>query len=144
MTAPPRVVFLLSFVNGRAMVAGRGTAADGLIRLAGAANVFDSLDGYKPVTDEAIVAARPETVIVMDTGGIAGPGGAGMLTADQVFAHAGFAATPAAEHRAFRRIESAGAGLRPHHRTGGARSGTGTAPWTLPRAPRPPAPDCSR
>ncbi|KAA5601975.1 heme/hemin ABC transporter substrate-binding protein [Blastochloris sulfoviridis] len=143
VTAAPRVVFLLSFVNGRAMVAGRGTAADGLIRLAGAANVFDSLDGYKPVTDEAIVAARPDTVIVMDTGGIAGPGGAGMLTADRVFAHAGFAATPAAEHRAFRRIEAQALAFGPITARAALDLAQALHP-DLAAAPRPPTPDCSR
>jgi len=33
---PKRVLFMLSFINGRVMAAGRGTAADGIIKIAGA------------------------------------------------------------------------------------------------------------
>jgi iron complex transport system substrate-binding protein len=105
--SPLRAAFVLSFANGRAMVAGRGTAADGLIRLAGAVNVFGDLDGYKPVNDEAVVAARPEAVMVMSNGG------PGALSAEQVFAHAGFSATPAAARRALLPVEARALGFGP-------------------------------
>ena len=51
--------------NGRPMVAGRNTAADGIIRLAGAVNAIDAYEGYKQITDEAVIAAGPDTVLVM-------------------------------------------------------------------------------
>lgn len=98
--SPVRTAFVLSFANGRAMVAGRGTAADGLIRLAGAVNVFGDIEGYKPVNDEAVVAARPEAVLAMTRGG------PGALSADQVFAQASFSGTPAAARRAFVPVET--------------------------------------
>lgn len=66
---PPRVLFVLSFVNDRAMVAGRDTAADGIIRMAGAENAMPDLTGYKPVGDEAVIAARPDVVLMMDRPG---------------------------------------------------------------------------
>ena len=39
-------------MNGRPMVAGRATAADGIITLAGAANAITAYDGYKLMNDE--------------------------------------------------------------------------------------------
>ena len=47
---PRKVMFLLSFLNGRPMVAGRATAADGIIRMAGAVNAITGYEGYKPST----------------------------------------------------------------------------------------------
>jgi len=47
---PLKATFLLSFVNDRAMVAGRSTAADGIIKLAGATNAILDYEGYKPST----------------------------------------------------------------------------------------------
>ena len=94
-----RVLFVISFVNGRAMVAGRHTAADGIIRLAGGLNVVDQYDGYKPVNDEAVIAAKPEVVLSMQR---SGPGTVG---AEDVFAHAAFKATPAAADKRFVSME---------------------------------------
>jgi iron complex transport system substrate-binding protein len=88
-----KLAFILSLANGRPVIAGRGTAADGIISMAGAANAFDDFDGYKPVNDEAIAAARPDAVLVMDRGEHA-------LSADTVFSEPGLALTPAAEHKA--------------------------------------------
>ncbi len=92
---PRRVMFILSFMNGRAMVAGRNTAADGIIRLAGGVNVIGEYEGYKPVSDEAVVAARPEFVLTMKRSST------DSLTADEVFSHPGFATSPAAADKAF-------------------------------------------
>jgi len=87
---PVRVLFVLSFVNGRAMVAGGKTAADGIIRMAGAVNAITEFEGYKPISDEAVVAARPDAVLVMERSG------ADPLTTKDVFGHAAFSVTPAA------------------------------------------------
>jgi iron complex transport system substrate-binding protein len=62
---PLKVAFVLSLAGNRPMIAGRATAADGIIGLAGAANAFGDFDGYKLVNDEAIIAAKPEAVLVM-------------------------------------------------------------------------------
>jgi iron complex transport system substrate-binding protein len=92
---PVRVMFILSFVNSRAMVAGRHTAADGVIRLAGAVNAIDDYEGYKPVNDEAITAARPDVILAM-TRSHADP-----LSAKEVFANPALSTTPAAKDNAF-------------------------------------------
>lgn len=67
-----RTLFILSLQNGRALVGGRNTTADGMLALAGAENAASSIEGYRPMTDEAIAAARPDVVVMMRFG----PGGA--------------------------------------------------------------------
>ena len=51
---PLRALFVLSFIGNRAQVAGRNTAADGIIKLAGAVNAIAEFEGYKAVNDEAM------------------------------------------------------------------------------------------
>ncbi len=92
---PKRVMFVLSFVSGRAMVSGRNTAADGIINLAGAVNAVTDYEGYKAINDEAVIAAKPDVILVIERGGPA------TLTADMVFAHPSFAVTPAGFNRSF-------------------------------------------
>ena len=86
--APVRALFVLSLQNGRAMVGGRGTTADGMFALAGAENVAAAIEGYKPMTDEAILAAAPDVVVMMAQG----PGG---RASAEVFAGSALGATPA-------------------------------------------------
>src|SRR5262249_28052471 len=80
VTKPVRVMFVMSLQNGRAMVAGHKTAADEIIQLAGAANAVDDYDGYKIISDEAIVAAKPNVVLSIERG-------KDSLEADAVYAH---------------------------------------------------------
>jgi iron complex transport system substrate-binding protein len=91
---PARALFVLSFVGDRAQVAGRATAAEGIMRLSGATNAITEFEGYKPVSDEAIIAAQPEAVLAMQRE-------ANPLDARTVFAHQAFALTPAAKRNAF-------------------------------------------
>lgn len=61
----PRVLFLLHIGSGNDMAAGRDTAADTVIRLAGGENVLhDAFSGYKPLSAEAALAAAPEVILV--------------------------------------------------------------------------------
>ena len=94
-----RVLFVLSFVNGRAMASGTGTAADGIIKLAGAVNVIGDYDGYKQLTDEAVIAAKPDVILSIQRGG------PGVLDAATVFAQPAFAVTPAAAKKTFVAME---------------------------------------
>ena len=61
----PRVMFILSLRSGRPLAAGRDTAADAMIGLAGAENVLGGFQGYKALTDEAVIQAAPEIVLMM-------------------------------------------------------------------------------
>jgi iron complex transport system substrate-binding protein len=94
ITTPARVLFVLSMAGDRLLVAGNNTAADGIIKLAGAVNAIVGYDGYKAVNDEAIIGARPDAILVMARGG------QHAITADSVFAHPAFKMTPAANRKA--------------------------------------------
>jgi iron complex transport system substrate-binding protein len=80
------------------MVAGRNTGADGIIRLAGAVNAIGEFEGYKIVSDEALIAAQPDSVLVMERSN-------SQLTADEVFSHAAFRGSPAALRKSFVSME---------------------------------------
>jgi iron complex transport system substrate-binding protein len=62
---PVKAMFVLGVQNGRINVAGQGTAANAIIQLAGAKNVADAMNGYKPLTEEAIVELAPEVILIM-------------------------------------------------------------------------------
>ncbi|NBB84477.1 MAG: ABC transporter substrate-binding protein [Alphaproteobacteria bacterium] len=85
---PPRVMFVLSAQGGRIMASGRDTAADAVIDLAGGRNAVTAFAGYKPLSDEAILAAAPEAIVTMDRGDAA------VAKAD-LMAQPAIAATPA-------------------------------------------------
>jgi iron complex transport system substrate-binding protein len=61
---PPRVLFLLSMGGGAPQAAGAGTAADGIIKLAGGTNAVEGYNGYRPLTPEAVIASRADFVLV--------------------------------------------------------------------------------
>jgi iron complex transport system substrate-binding protein len=85
-------MFILSLLDGRIMAAGKDTAADAMLTLARAGNVFSDFTGYKPVSAEAVLAAAPEAIVVMER---YGPGpGPGVDVAD-VLADRTLSETPA-------------------------------------------------
>ena len=89
MSSHPRVVFLMSAGKGSPMAAGSDTAADRAIALAGGVNVASAMQGYKAISPEALVALRPDVVLLMkETEGSVGG-------ADGVLAMPGIADTPA-------------------------------------------------
>lgn len=89
---PRRVIFILSFTNGKPMVAGRGTAADGIIKMAGAENVFSDFEGYKMVSDEAIASSQANAILGMKRSNFD-------MTPDEIFKYPAFGLTPAAKSR---------------------------------------------
>ena len=98
VTKPVRVMFVMSFLNGRAMAAGHKTAANEIIALAGGVNAIDGYDGYKPINDEAIVAAKPDVVLSIARS-------KDSLEADAIYAHPAFALTPVATNKSFISME---------------------------------------
>ncbi|MEM9754363.1 MAG: ABC transporter substrate-binding protein [Pseudomonadota bacterium] len=66
---PPRVLFVLSMQGGRIMAAGADTGAEGIITLAGGVNAMEGFDGYQQVSDEAVLLAQPDVILMMDRGG---------------------------------------------------------------------------
>lgn len=89
-----RVLFVLSVANGRLMAGGKGTAADEIIALAGGTNAAASINGYKPLSDEAVIAARPDVVLTMQTAGDH------RVTPEAMFALPSMQTTPAAQNKA--------------------------------------------
>ena len=59
-----RVMFILSMQANRIIVAGAGTTGDGYINLTGSKNIFGGLEGWKSVSQEAIVKENPDYIIM--------------------------------------------------------------------------------
>lgn len=97
--APKKVLFILSTQGGRILASGTHSAADGIIRLAGGVNAITAFEGYKPLTDEAVSAAAPDVILMMDRGGDHG------IADDELFTMPSIVTTPAAKQRAVVRMD---------------------------------------
>jgi len=62
----PRAALVLNFVDNQPIVAGANTSGDGLLRMAGAQNIFADIDGWKPLSRELLIAANPEHLVVTE------------------------------------------------------------------------------
>lgn len=94
-----RVLFILSLQNGRVMAAGTQNHADGIVKLAGGENVMAGITGYKQVSDEAIIKAAPDVIVMMD-------GTGGHVADDQtVLTNPAIAATPAGKAKRLVRMD---------------------------------------
>jgi iron complex transport system substrate-binding protein len=93
-----RVLFVISVQDGKIRAAGTGTAANGIIMLAGAVNPLGGMEGYQTLSDEAILTANPDVVLMMDNANNAD------LPA-QLAANPAMAATPAFKNGRVLRIE---------------------------------------
>jgi iron complex transport system substrate-binding protein len=91
--AATRVLFVYARGAGTLMVSGTGTGAAEMIRLAGATNAITGFEGFRPMTAEAVVAARPD-IILLPSRGMASVGGTAA-----VLALPGIALTPAGRAR---------------------------------------------
>jgi iron complex transport system substrate-binding protein len=89
----PRVLFVLSHSMAQLRIGGSGTAAHAVIGYAGAHNAVAELDGFKPLTPEAAIAAVPDVILATEQGLAAAGGIEGLLKAP------GMAATPAGRAR---------------------------------------------
>jgi iron complex transport system substrate-binding protein len=93
--AKPRVAFLYLRGTTTAMLGGVGTRADAMITAAGAtdAGTEAGVQGYQPITPEALVTAKPDVILLLD-GGLQSVGGV-----DGVLKLPGVAQTPAGAAR---------------------------------------------
>lgn len=64
----PRVLFIYARGAGTMNVAGSGTEAEAMIELAGAENAITGFSGYKPMNAEAVTAAAPDVVLMLERG----------------------------------------------------------------------------
>lgn len=97
-TDRPRVLFILTAQGGRIMASGADTQAAGIIDMAGGVNALADMSGYRQVTDEAIIEAAPDFILMMDRG-------EGDAVFDEILAHPAIAATPAGRDRRLIRME---------------------------------------
>jgi iron complex transport system substrate-binding protein len=98
-STPKRVLFVLSTQGGRIMASGTGTAAAGMIAMAGGENAVTVFEGYKPLTDEAVIAAAPDVILMMDRGGEHDS------SVEELVALPAVASTPAGQARAVVRMD---------------------------------------
>jgi iron complex transport system substrate-binding protein len=89
ITRPARALYIIAVQNGRAIVGGKHTGADAIVRLAGGENAAAEIDGYKPLSDEAALSLAPDVIVTM-------PGREGDRKAE-IAAMPGLSATPAAK-----------------------------------------------
>jgi iron complex transport system substrate-binding protein len=92
LSRKPAVLFVISVQGGRAVVGGAETSADIMLRLAGATNAASSLTGFKPVSEESLIAMDPEVIVLMSRS-------SGPAIHDAVLALPGVAATRAGRDR---------------------------------------------
>lgn len=88
--AKKRVMFIYARGGKHLMVAGEKTAIATLIGLMGGVNAIQGMEGFKPLTAEAVAAAKPD-IILMTRSGAESLGGV-----DGVFSLPGLKLTPAA------------------------------------------------
>src|SRR5690606_21343106 len=100
-SATKRVLFILSVQGGRILPSGRGTAADRIITLAGAVNVAQDYDGYTQVSDDAVMEAAPDVILMMSRSEDRD------VDNTELLANAALAATPAAQNGAIVRMDGA-------------------------------------
>ena len=94
-----RVMFVLSTQGGRIMASGAETAPASMIAMAGAQNAVTAFEGYKPMTDEAVIAAAPDVILMMEREGTHDS------TVDELVALPSIASTPAGRDRAVIRMD---------------------------------------
>ncbi|WP_406872002.1 hemin ABC transporter substrate-binding protein [Aminobacter sp. P9b] len=96
-----RVLFILSLQGGKILASGNSTAADGIIALAGGVNAVEGFSGYKQLTDEAAITAKPDIILMMDR--------EGELAIDNadLYAHPAIASTPAGQNKQVIRMDGA-------------------------------------
>jgi iron complex transport system substrate-binding protein len=94
-----RVLFILSLQGGKILAAGSDTAASGIIEMAGAANAVEGFPGYKQLSDEAAILAKPDVILMMDRGD------GHKLPDAEIFGHPALAPTPAGQARRLIRMD---------------------------------------
>jgi iron complex transport system substrate-binding protein len=99
-SSKPKALFILSMANNRMTVGGKGTAANAVLELAGATNIANDVEGYKPFSPELVVANPPDVIVIMTNQGH------GALAA-KVMENEALAATPAAKNKALFPVDGA-------------------------------------
>ena len=93
-----KVIYVHSFVGDKILVAGANTSAGSIIELAGGKNGFNEINGFKQVSEEAVISAQPDVILMMQ------PFGNHSISSDDVFAHPAVKVTPAGQNKALVRM----------------------------------------
>ncbi|RWK62451.1 hemin ABC transporter substrate-binding protein [Mesorhizobium sp.] len=93
-----RVLFVLSMQGGKILASGSDTAADGIIKLSGGVNAVEGFSGYKQLSDEAVITARSDVILMMNNAGPA-------ASDDELFANPAILSTPAGAARKVVRMD---------------------------------------
>ncbi|WP_082074862.1 heme/hemin ABC transporter substrate-binding protein [Martelella endophytica] len=102
-TEKKRAIFILSLRGGKVMGSGTGTAANGVIEAAGLENAIGDFPGYKALSDEAVIEAAPDIILVMG-----GAAGGHSLSNDDMAGQPALALTPAVQNGAIYHIDPVG------------------------------------
>ena len=94
-----KVIFIYARGQGNLMVAGKETAANTMVELAGAVNAVQDYEGYKPLTAEAVVAAAPDVILLMESG-LLSIGGE-----EKIWSIPGISLTPAGKSKRYQAID---------------------------------------
>lgn len=98
ITDRKRILFVMSLQGGKILAAGAHTAANGIIELAGGVNAVEGYSGYKQLSDEAAILAKPDIILMMD-------GGGQRVSDADLFAHPAIASTPAGQAKRVIRMD---------------------------------------
>ncbi|MEM1377724.1 MAG: ABC transporter substrate-binding protein, partial [Pseudomonadota bacterium] len=102
VTDPKRAMFILSMRDNRVMASGTETAANGILGLAGAQNVISEFTGYKQLSDEAVITAAPDVIVMMRGRG----GSSDHAAANEVLqSHPALSTTPAVKNGNIIRVD---------------------------------------
>lgn len=61
-----KVMFVLALTDDKVHTAGKNTAANNIIELAGGDNVITAFSGYKQISNEAVIEAAPDIIVMMN------------------------------------------------------------------------------
>lgn len=65
---PTKVLFVMNYGGGEPMAAGQNTAAEAIITQAGGKNAMQGFSRYRPLSQEGVVAAAPDLLLITTTG----------------------------------------------------------------------------
>lgn len=68
MEGAPKVLFIYARGKGSLMVAGQNTAASAMIELAGGKNAVQSFEGFRALSAEGLMQAKPEVLLLFKSG----------------------------------------------------------------------------
>ncbi len=63
-----KVLFIYARGAGAMSVAGKNTALHNIMVLAGGKNAVEQIEGFQPLTTEALIAANPDVILLFDSG----------------------------------------------------------------------------